>query len=359
MTPGTAGTPPSFARPSSDNGPNPGPSQRSRPTAAREKPPRQLPEPARFWIAHAPRRWHSAGGFWTDLAHARIRGFRTTGGAPLPELEGGGFDDVFQLPPVRPELRTDRDALAAALVRSGTPVLAQLLPGERAPLPGVVVVYDLLRPLLDGELTGLDELAQGTTAVWPLVAGLTDRPELWEEGCERLAAAGVGCVQATAVELDPELRSRLARERGDEVFDALFHGPPPSERDFSRCAHAHGLRVFMPRPETGSSPRRIRNRQLASRLALAGELWLRLDRSVASGQALFRAARGAESTRHDLAALVREDNVTVMNWLSTLSAELIVEVVTRDRSTLLEELLEEYLEGAQEGGSLNEQRTEI
>ncbi|MCP4661359.1 MAG: hypothetical protein GY856_38640 [bacterium] len=358
MAPGTGGTPPPFAGPSSDNGPNPGPSQRSRPTAASEKPPRQLPEPVRFWIAHTPRRWHSAGGFWTDLAHARIRGFRTTGGAPLPELEAGGLDDLFHLPPVRPELRAARDELAAALAQSGTPVLAQLLPGEPARLPGeparlpgVVVVFDLLRPLLEGRLDRLGELPEGSTAVWPLVAGLTDQPESWEEGCERLAAAGVGCVQATAVELDPELCSRLARDRGDDVFDALFHGEPPSERSFSCCAHAHGLEVFTPRPATGRSPRQIRNRHLAAQLALAGELWLRLDRSVASGQALFRAARGAESTRHDLAALVREENLTVMNWLSTRSAELIVEVVTRDRSSLLEELLEEYLGGTGDRGS--------
>lgn len=311
-------------------------------------PPRQLPEPARFWIAHTPRRWHSAGGLWTDLAHARIRGFRT-GGAPLPKLEADGLDDLFHLPPVRSELRAARDELAAAIARSGTPVLAQLLPDERLRLPGVVEVYDLLRPILDGELERLGELPEGSTAVWPLIAGLTDRPERWQEGCDRLAAAGVGCVQATAVELSPELRSHLARDRGDEIFDALFHGAPPSERDFSRYAHARGLGVFMPRPETGRSPREIRNRQLAAQLALAGELWLRLNRSVAAGQALFRAARGAESTRHDLAALVREENLTVMTWLSTRSAELIVEVVTRNRSTLLEDLLGEYFDDAQAG----------
>jgi len=320
------------------------------PGAAATLAPRQLPEPARFWIAHAPRSWHSATGWWTNLAQARIGGFRGAA-APLPELEARGLDDLFYLPPVTAQLRAARDELAMALVDSGTPLLAQRVPGEGGELPGVVAVFDLLAALLAGELDRFDELPEGAIAVWPLVAGLTDRPQSWEEGCRRLAAAGVGCVQAMAVEIDPELRSRLARDRGDDVFDALFHGRSPSEREFSRCAHAHGLEVFAPRPATGRSPREIRNRQLAAQLALAGELWLRLKRPVASGQAILRAARGAEATRHDLAALVREHNLTVMTWLDDRSAEMIVEMVSRGRSSLVDELLGEYLGNADDRGA--------
>lgn len=311
--------------------------------SGQSRPVQQIPEPARFWIAYAPRNWRSAGGLWTDLANARIAGFHGTQGAPMPELDAAGLDDLFYLPPVVPELAGERDRLATALVGAGTPVLLELLPGETSRAAGALVIYDLLEALLEGEIDRLSDLPRGATAVWPLIGGLTDRPDAWDEGCSLLKLAGVRCVQAMLLELKPPIRRRLAEGRDDEVFDALFLGDPPSERDFAAFAELHGLESFMQRPLTGYSPRQIRNRRIAAHLALAGETWLRLGKPVSVGQALFRAARGAEHTHHDLAALVQEDNLTVMNWLDALGAEVVEEIVRSGRSALLASLMEEYL----------------
>ena len=89
--------------------------------------------------------------------------------------------------------------------------------------------------------------------------------------------------------------------------------------------------------------RRERNRRLAADLALAGELWLRLGRSETTGQALFRAARGADATARDLTALAREGNLDVLDWLDATGVEVVREAVTGGRSALIDSLLEEYL----------------
>jgi len=102
----------------------------------------------------------------------------------------------------------------------------------------------------------------------------------------------------------------------------------------------------MRRPATGFSPRRSGNRRLAAGLALAGELWLRLERPESRGQALLRAARGADRAAYDLTALVREGNLAVMDWIDDLGVEILGELVETGRSALLEALLEDYLEPA-------------
>ncbi len=313
--------------------------------AGRARPVGQLPEPARFWIAFSPRQWRSASAPWTDLANARVSGFRTALGEAIPELERSDVDDLFYLPPVAGELAAQRDELARELAAAGVPVLVELLPGERTGVEEATVVYDLLGALLTGDVERLARLPSGASAVWPLISGLSDRSELWEEGCEALADAGVVCAQAQVVELAPALRRQLAESCGEEVFDALFHGEEPSEREFASFAHDFGLRPFIPRPASGPTPRCERNRCLAAELSTAGELWLRLGRSASVGNALFRAARGAEHTAHDLVALVREQNLEVMDWLESTSVSVIEDVVANGRSSLVAELLEEYLRG--------------
>lgn len=312
------------------------------PASIRTRPVEQLPEPARFWIGYAPRNWRSAGNLWTDLANARIAGFHGKRGATLPEIEASALEALFYLPPVVADLAEERDRLAVSLIEAGTPVLMQLLPGETTAVSEALVVYDLLGPLLDGDIDQLAKLPPGSTAVWPLIAGITDRSEAWDEICAVLQAAGVRCVQAMVVELNPSLRRQLAEGRGDEVFDALFHGEEPSELLFALYTDRYGLEPFMPRPETGATPRQARNRRIAADLALAGEVWMRLGRAVSQGQALFRAARGAENTHHDLTALVQEDNLTVMNWLDGQGVEIIEEIVHTGQSSLLAGLLDEY-----------------
>lgn len=306
------------------------------------RPRRQLPEPARFWIVYAPKSWSVAGGAWSDLAAGKLAGLRARGGKTLPAIDAAGLDDLLYLPPVAPELAAERERLAAELIEAGVPIRVQLVPGEETEVPVAQRIYDLLRPLLAGETGALERLPAGAPAVWPLLAGVTDAPELWEAGCRRLAAAGPRVVQPVALALEPLDRRALAEGRDERVYDRLFHGERPSERVFSRHAAGHGLAPFLDRPPTGAGRRR-RNRRLAAELALAGELWLRLDRPPAAGQALLRAARGADGTRHDLAALAREDNLHVLPWLDRRGAELVRDVVRRDAATLVAELLADYL----------------
>jgi hypothetical protein len=318
---------------------------------------RHHPEPGRFWIAASPRSWSAARGPWTDLAGGRLVGVQGRPQAVLPDLgperKRGDLDDLLYLPPVDPSLAEERDRAAARLREAGVPLLVQLTPGETLPVETaaappaatVAAVYDLAVPLLAGDLESLRRLPAGAAAVWPLIAAVTDGAEVRDRGCRLLAAAGVRCVQPLAVELDPVTRRSLAEERGDErVFAALFHGPPPSERDFARAAHGHGLEVFLRRPPTGFSPRRVANRRLAAGLALAGELWLRLGRPESRGQALLRAARGADGAAYDLTALVREGNLAVMDWIDELGVEILAELVDAGRSERLDALLAEYLD---------------
>lgn len=306
---------------------------------------RQFPEPARFWVAYSPRLWRCAGGPWTDLAAARLRGWPAAGaiGGGLPDLDATDLDDVLYLPPVAAEWRSERDLWATRLLESGTSLLVGLVPGEPATVAAAASVYDLLSPLLAGDLERLSQLPGGATAVWPLITGMTDGQEIQQRGCATLAAAGVRCLQPLSVELAPADRRRLVELGGERAFDALFHGSPPSERELSRCAASFDLEAFVARPAVAGNARQIRNRRLATDLALAGELWLRLGRSISAGQALIRAARGAESTGHDLVALSRESNLGVLDWLDPTSLALIREVAEHDRSSLLDALREEYL----------------
>jgi hypothetical protein len=311
--------------------------------------PAQLPEPGRFWI-----RYTLACGLapelWTDLAQGTL-------GRPLPlSLADRPLDDVVYLPPVLSEAAGHRDRQALRLLAAGTPVLLQLLPGEESPAAaaGAILVFDLLEPLLRQELAPLGGLPPGAAAVWPLVAGLTADPGLWEEGCRRLAESGPRTVQALRLQLAPEARRRLVDRAGEGVFEALFHGEPPAERGFARAAHGFGIAPFLPRPlpRPPFQASGIENRRLAGLLALAAELWLRLGRPEEPGQALFRAARGADQTAYDLRGLARDGHLAVLSWLDGASRSLLEEALRGDPPALLAGLLAEYLDG--EGGGSDE-----
>lgn len=306
------------------------------------RPVRQLPEPARFWIGYAPRTWRATGELWTDLARLQLEGTKPPTELGFPALDARDLEELLYLPPVAPRLVAQRDRLLDELVEAGISVLIELMPGETPPALPVTVVYDLLGPLLEGDLDRLATLPAGGAAVWPLIAGITDRRESWEEGCALLAAAGVRCVQPVALDLAPGVRRFLAERREEEVFDALFHGQPPSERSFARVAHEHELEPFLARPEVAGSPRRALNRRMGTCLALIGELWHRVGRPPGAGQAFFRGARGVEGTSYDLAALVREKNLGLMDWLDAASAEAVTEIVKGGEPKLLAELYAEY-----------------
>ncbi|MFP3939867.1 MAG: hypothetical protein ACLF0P_06135 [Thermoanaerobaculia bacterium] len=350
-------------------------------TATPPRPARLVPEPDRFWIRYAPRRWPAApvGDFrWLELARGRLgpsgeaylgAGAPETGAPRPPELppgasslEGdplpvdgsdlfgfpgpGPFDDVVHVPPVAAEHRRTRDRVAARVAAEGTPVLVQLLPGEASPeAEGVVAVYDLLQALLAGRPAALDTLPVGSWAAWPLVPGLTDDPELQEEGCRRLEEAGAAGVQAVVPELTPAERRRLyeavAAGRDEAVFDALFHGPAPDPRAFARTARRHGLGVFFPRPLPRPPLAGAAEREAAGLLALAGEICLRLG-EVGRGQAFLRAARWIDRTDYDLRALAREGNLPVLHWLEGESRQVVEEWAAEGRSAIAERWVTRY-----------------
>lgn len=326
--------------------------------AAGARPRTLLPEPDRLWIRYAPRRWDAAppeGVRWLDLARHRLG--RAGVGVGLEhhlDLPAGPFDDVLYLPPVASGLRDERDRAAAEVAARGTPVLAQLLPGEPPPaVEGVVAVYDLLEALLESDLAALEELPTGAAAVWPLVAGLTDAEELRAEGVRRLAGAGVAVLQAVSPDLPPEDRRRLyearteggsggARPDGEEdLFADLFHAAPPDPRPLAQAAHAAGMAPFLPRPLPRPPLQGAPEREAAGLLALAGELHLRLGR-LGPSQAAFRAARFLDRTRHHLRSLVREGNLHVLHWLDEEGREIIEQWAETGRSATVEGLLEEY-----------------
>jgi hypothetical protein len=311
----------------------------------RTRPVQQLPEPNHFWIAYSSRTWRCTSRLYTDLANARLNGFQK---GPLeremPDLDVEEVEDLLYLPPVDRELEASRNEMIVRLHELRIPVLVQLRPGDAQPPDGSHVIYDLLEPLLRGEIEELSGLPEGSAAVWPLIPGLTDHPEAWEEGMTWLRNAKVRCVQPLVPELTPTIRRQLAERYGDQAFDALFHRDPPSERDFSNVADRYGLSIFCERPATGNSPRQELNRQLAAKLALAGELWHRLEKPMAAGQGLLRASRGAENSHHDLAGLARENNLKVLDWLDAHSLELLRQQAALGQSALLETLLCEYLE---------------
>ncbi|MDA8017372.1 MAG: hypothetical protein MPN21_07965 [Thermoanaerobaculia bacterium] len=310
---------------------------------------RQLPEPVHFWIAHAPRSWRFCSVLWSDLARGKLGGFkRSTAEHDLPEYDLDHLDDLFYVPPVNRSLAGRRTELLGELVAAGVPALVQLWPGETIPKKLMAAgegllfpIYDLLQALLKGEVEQILKLPEGATVVWPLIPGISDHVETWEEGCELLAAKNVASVQPLTLSLEAKERRALAEGRPDHTFDALFHGSRPSEHRFGRVACEHGLSPWTARPPTGRS-RLLNNRRLAAHLALAGEMCLRLER-VSQGQGLLRAARGAESTSHDLEALAREGNLRVMDWLDRYGLVLVKELADEGESELYTSILQRYL----------------
>lgn len=306
---------------------------------------RQLPEPAHFWISHVPRSWRFSSVLWTDLGRGALGGFkRSTADHDLPEYDLEHLDDLFYVPPVDKSLVGQRNELLGELVEARVPALVQLWPGETCDVEGegLFPIYDLLQALLEGEIEQVLKLPEGVPVVWPLLPGISDHPETWDEGCELLAMRKVASAQPLTLELEAKERRALAEGRPDHTFDALFHGSRPSEHSFGRMAAEHGLSPFMERPRTGVSPRQINNRRLAAYLGVAGEMCLRMEK-VSQGQGLLRAARGAESTHHDMEALAREGNLRVMDWLDRHGLALVKELVEHGESGLYRTILKRYL----------------
>jgi hypothetical protein len=306
----------------------------------------QVPEPGRFWIRYFPKTWAPPERPWLNLAAGTLGdAARAQPDVPL-HLAETAREDVLYVPPVAPPRAAARDELTRGLLVGGTPVLIQLFPGETTTVPpaaGAAFVFDLLDALLERDLQALRRLPSEANAVWPLLPGLTDDPELWELGCRELADARVRCVQALTPALTPADRRWLAERWGaEEAFDVLFHRPAPCERDFARAAHRHGLEPFVGRPLPRPPAHGVGNRRIGAALALAGELWLRLGRPVETGQALYRDARWVDRASHDLEALAREGNLGVLP-ISPASREIAAECAATGESATLARLVAEYL----------------
>jgi hypothetical protein len=329
------------------------------------------PEPARFWVRYTPRGWPPPAGPWTDIAAGALgaaAGERDRGaaGRPLPDLAAPPLDDVLYLPPVPAAREAERRALARRRLADGTPVLLQVPlggeavePAERIAEAGATVVYDPLPALAAGGIDRLERalaragkgVAAGAVAVWPLVPGLADEAAAASRACVALAAAGIVAVQPLRLQLAPADRRRLAEAGGGGAFHALFHRPPPDERRFARAAAASGLVPLLWRPLPRPPLAGAGNRRLAGLLALAGELWLRIGRPEAQGQALFRAARWADGTAYEVAALAREGNLGVVEPLDAFARTVVEAALAGDgRATppLIDELLAAWVAGSEE-----------
>lgn len=302
----------------------------------------QPADPVHFWIGLAPRSWPAGEGLWVDLARGGL-GSPSKVSNEIPERwPGEPPNELIYFPTVSEDLEDRRTDLAGSLVTAGTPVLVQAPVGSAPKVDPRWVVFDPLEALLAGRTELLEGLPSDSSLVWPLVAGLTDDRGQWEAGLAVLVTAGVKHVQPLALALDPAAKRRLVERAGDESFDSLFHGEPPSERSFSSLAADRGFRPFLPRPLPTRSAIR-ENQKLAEQLATAGELWLRVGRSESGGQNLFRSARWVDRESHDLSTLCREGNLGVFPWLDPTSSRVITEFVTEGSASLVQELEREYL----------------
>lgn len=271
---------------------------------------------------------------------------------------GGGPGPAGVKPPAVPDVAycpTGDDGAAGWVERlesagaGGCARLVHAAPGEIEALPSdAILVWDLLATLLKTEVEPAEAIRRlrssrpPATALWlvvPLLAGLfRDDADL----AATLAATRElepDCVVGVTPDATPLDRRRIAERLGEERFDAVFHGAAPSERSFAVLAEAQGLVWRAPRcAPPGLAPRHARNRELAAALTEAGELWLRLERGEPEGLSLLAAARRVDETGLDLAALAREENLGVVDWLPPPARAIVAELALSGRSARLDEL---------------------
>lgn len=306
---------------------------------------RYLPDPTRLWICTSPATWPGGEGLWVHLAERRLGGSRPGGGPPgeVPRIDPASIHDLLYLAPVDHGRQKALDALIRDLERACVAVVVQRRPGE--PDARETDVLDLLDLLLVEGVKSLEDIeTTQRTAVWPLIAGLTDNPDDWQAGLAALAAAGLETVVPLTLDLDPVDCRRLANFTDEAGYQALFHGAKPDDREFARAAALHGLAAFPQRPDVPGSERDRFSRRVAAELAHAAELWLRLGRAEAAGQELLRASRWTDRSKHDLRALAREGNLEVVPWLDAQSRGVVGDLAAGRRSSLSRELEAEYLD---------------
>lgn len=305
-------------------------------------------EPARCWIRHLPKRWPAPERAVVDPAERRLVWPGGDGAVPLPRPPAGPRLDVVFVPVVPRARRAERERWILDLERGGGSALVAVELDEAAePSATGTRLVDLLEPLLEGAVpAALSELPAGVAALFPLLPGLSGDAESWRPWLESLGRGVRRTVVGLAPELTPPDRRRLAERAGEDRFEAIFHAEAPSERDFARAAAAAGLEPWLARPEVDLAPRRARNRELATLLAEAGDLAIRLGHGEAEGAALLAAARHLEATPLDVAALAREENLAVLSWMPESARAMVAAQVAEGRVARLDEWRAEWRGGA-------------
>jgi len=275
-----------------------------------------------------------------DPAERRISWPGGDGAVPLPRPPAGPRVDVVFVPAVPRGRRAERERWILDLERGGGAALVAVEIDEAAePAATGTRLVDLLEPLLAGAPpAAIDLLPPEVSALFPLLPGLSNDAEAWQPWLAALGRAGRRTVVGIAPELTPPDRRQLAERAGEEHFEAIFHGDTPSEHDFARAATAAGLEPWLDRPRVDLPPRRARNRELATLLAEAGDLLVRLGSGEAEGSSLLAASRHLEATPLDVAALAREGNLAVLSWLPAPAREIVEAHVEHGRVERLEQL---------------------
>ena len=289
------------------------------------------PTPFGGWIRWAPRSWPATTRPHLDLAGGRIVWPAEGDGAPPSEPPEP--PEVAYLPPVAADLVAAGAVLARRVADSGSVAII----GEHAGVPSSaerVRAVDLLDALLVG---GVGEAASrlrsspggGGAATWivvPLVPGLLGAGDELETLLDAVVETAPAAVLGVVPELSPADRRRLVEALGESSFDAVFHGRAVAERELARATAARGLTALPLRPPIPAlGPRAARNRELAGRLTECGELWLRLGRRESEGVAMLAAGRRIEHGPHDVAALAREGNLALLDFLSAAARRVVEE----------------------------------
>ena len=307
----------------------------------------QFPEPLRCWIVHAPRRWPGPDGWWLDLAREELTD-GTRGPSDLsPAVTGpealGDLADVTYLPPVGAVGNWWRQELRERLTEAGADPIVQFSLGEEIEAGGGLPVLDLTPALLPPKLGLFDSVPAGVHCCWPLIPGLSSDERVCRQGLERLAAAGASGVHAVVPDLSSTARRRLGDLTGRRGYQELFHGARPEASEFARWANEAGLTAFLERPECGRSGRSLRNRNIATRLHLIGELVQRTHGSMDESLSFYRAGRWADREGLDIEDLARSGNLGLIPEVSDQSAREIELFVNRKESAKLRKLELEYL----------------
>lgn len=305
----------------------------------------RVPEPATLWIRAVPKRWPAPERPAVDLATRRLRW-------PEPDATPGDLPptppvrraDPCYVPPVPRSLQAARERWVLDLERTGGTAVVHLTFEEAAEPAATGVRWIDGLALVLGQVApeAIAELPLEIAVAFPLLPGLSPGPVSWQRWLEPLSAAGRRLVHPVAVELTPADRRRLVDLAGEAHWEGIFHGDVQGERAFAIAAAATGLETRVPRPGGPRTVRQGRNRDLATALAEAGHLMLRLARSEPEAQALLASARHLEATPLDVSALTREGNLPVLTWLSPLAREIVGEMVASGHSERLQALQAEW-----------------